>query len=256
MFLFTFPAVLAIILPSVLVPHTYCRVFPFEQSFENTNKTDPSTIASKFQHGNESIMHHRSRRAADCVIPDNLAQKFRDLQAGGNTGNTFYLIPPAGQSIYGGAYPISGLEPYISNLYTDSSCPTSLPKSGNLQDRSTCPWYYVINHDQLRYPRDLAEARCRCSDKCVGDKSGLNLCHPVYYNFRVLRATACVNGLWQFEADWEYLSVGCTCAGRDFGNWWCKHHYNLMYLKNPFISCNITDQLLLSTYIECICVKL
>lgn len=86
------------------------------------------------------------------------------------------------------------------------SQPDYSPESG-LKERSLCPWYSVVNHDRLRYPEDIVEARCRCTE-CINHPSGG--CERVYYKIPVLRLAN--------ERDchptggWYHVAVGCACA--------------------------------------------
>ncbi|KAK2144823.1 hypothetical protein LSH36_727g01016 [Paralvinella palmiformis] len=61
--------------------------------------------------------------------------------------------------------------PQPQHLYGDMECPSGiaeLRQGTNVDDRSLCPWYYIMNHDPDRYPYDLVEAECRCRHSCVG----------------------------------------------------------------------------------------
>ena len=93
-------------------------------------------------------------------------------------------------------------------------CP-SHPKGGRrdiLSERSVCPWYHVKTSDPARFPQDLTEARCRCSN-CLLDDRVTSACEKVYFPLRVLRMTGnCVQGLYEYEESWEQIAVGCTCA--------------------------------------------
>ena len=80
----------------------------------------------------------------------------------------------------------------------------------DVQDRSYCPWYNVINHDANRYPQDIAQARCRCD---YGMEIGINSrCKPVQYFMRVLRNTWQYDneGLFIYKSCLQIVNVGCT----------------------------------------------
>ena len=113
--------------------------------------------------------------------------------------------PPTGHNIEA-----SRVAPFLNHLYTETSCPTELPNAGDQELRATCPWYYVINHDENRFPADIAEARCRC-ERCVHGQS-VNQCERVYYNHRVLRRIGETEGVYRWVPTWEKISTGCTCA--------------------------------------------
>ena len=83
-----------------------------------------------------------------------------------------------------------------------------IEQQGTLKDRSYCPWYYVINHSGDRYPRDIAEARCRC--QYGAGLGGETACEQVKYFIRVLRKTGCTNGTYDYTNGWQSVAVGCT----------------------------------------------
>ena len=80
-----------------------------------------------------------------------------------------------------------------------------LQLDGSTIQRSLCPAYYVRNHDPDRYPQELIEAECQCTERCVGLllDSGTG-CEKIYYNVPVLRRTAgCdVNNKYIYEQGW------------------------------------------------------
>ena len=102
-------------------------------------------------------------------------------------------------------------------LYGDKTCPGSLRTNGDapIQERSTCPYYYVISHDPLRYPVAIAEARCKCM-YCFDDSTGDNLCEAVYFPKTVLRQQGCVNGTYVYHPETYYVQNACVCAKRRF----------------------------------------
>ena len=102
-------------------------------------------------------------------------------------------------------------------IYGNKSCPESLShiNSDSLEERSTCPYYYVISHDPTRYPGSIAEARCKCT-YCMDDSTGENVCEPIYFPKIVLRKQDCVNGTYEYKPEAYYLQNGCTCAKRHF----------------------------------------
>lgn len=134
-----------------------------------------------------------------------------------------------GQKLHPSYYMLPQLHPFIREklarsestkefpLYGRQECPRSLHDiSGekNVQDRSLCPWYNVLSHNPDRYPVDIVEARCKCTNCIgVGAQSGAG-CEPVYYNVPVLwRTNTCLeDGSYKYENGWQKIAVGCTCA--------------------------------------------
>ena len=66
----------------------------------------------------------------------------------------------------------------------------------------------------FRYPRELVSARCNTAcTKCTSVDSSDFGCFPVHYTVKVLRKTdTCVNGVFVYEAAYQKIGVGCTCA--------------------------------------------
>lgn len=103
-------------------------------------------------------------------------------------------------------------------LYGNKTCPISMADSDNapIEERSTCPYYYVISNDLFRYPVAIAEARCKCM-YCFDDSTGDNLCEPVYFPKTILRRQKeCLNGMYQYQPETYYVQNGCVCAKRRF----------------------------------------
>ena len=103
-------------------------------------------------------------------------------------------------------------------LYGDKTCSGSMTPDDDapVQERSTCPYYYVISHDPLRYPVAIAEARCKCM-YCLDDSTGDNLCEAVYFPKTVLRRQGgCVNGTYVYQPEMYYVQNACVCAKRRF----------------------------------------
>ena len=108
----------------------------------------------------------------------------------------------------------------VAHLFSDQHCPQRPQTAVNaaLRDRALCPWYSVNNQDDARYPRQLAEVRCRCRH-CIGlaARGGgghVHRCESIFYRVRVLRRvnTCDVNGRYVYRKSWQRLVIGCTCA--------------------------------------------
>lgn len=81
-----------------------------------------------------------------------------------------------------------------------------------------CPHYYALDVDDLRIPKVLLQAECRCTECIQSNWFGSNKnhhtgmgCHKIYHYSLVMRATHCSNGTMQFEEGFEAISVGCAC---------------------------------------------
>lgn len=100
-------------------------------------------------------------------------------------------------------------------------------KSREIMDNSICPWYIEYSFDELRYPRILLSAKCKCS-KCMGRKYRTERkeygCVPVKIKIKVLRRKItpegkliCNNGTADYESTWEHITISCTCTRRPTG---------------------------------------
>lgn len=99
-------------------------------------------------------------------------------------------------------------------LEEDLECPDQPWNEPGVNRRSICPWYYIWNVDADRYPQYTAEARCYHCDECIGLDDD-HRCEPAHYNILVLRKNPneCDSeGYFKYEAEYESISVGCTCA--------------------------------------------
>ena len=93
----------------------------------------------------------------------------------------------------------------------DVLSPETWPSSqAPVRVRSLCPWYFVKQIDQHRYPRALMQAKCIC-DECVGKPD--SMCQPILHYIRVLHKNEEISGdICKYIESWEPISVGCTCA--------------------------------------------
>ena len=95
-----------------------------------------------------------------------------------------------------------------------------IPKSRNIMDRSTCPWYLEYSYDLLRYPRILVSANCKCR-KCMYTQSHKTVCVPLKVRVKILRRKLskegnflCSAGKAIYENTWETINTACTCVLR------------------------------------------
>ena len=104
---------------------------------------------------------HTPTLNTDCQEPDDLNHMMDELRAKWPQLDKFYRFSRE-------EFKSGDISSYLhigsGQLYGDTSCPSKLPDTSDaeLRDRSTCPWYYVINEDRTRHPQLLAEARCKC----------------------------------------------------------------------------------------------
>lgn len=97
-------------------------------------------------------------------------------------------------------------------------CPAtvSTDKTDSTAKRSTCPWYYVIDHDPNRFPTTMLKAQTPCQ-VCIGS-TGQYQCVGITHTVTVLMKSASLdlNGNSTWIADEKTITVGFTCAGRKF----------------------------------------
>ena len=139
-----------------------------------------------------SAFPHNDRIVASCRVPDHL--KVDDAESAKRIRN-------------------GELREY-SHIKDDTKCPKRA-KTGaddDLNDRSLCPWFQELHHDERRVPPTLPYVRCKCM-KCLG-KDFMSSCERVYYKVRVLRRSEKCgpDGEYTYEYDWEYIPVACVCA--------------------------------------------
>ena len=137
--------------------------------------------------------------STNCKIPSDLNIHYETLTAA-TIGNKFLIpaehIPSSvNQTLHRG----------------ETTCPKTLPTSGDTKDRSSCPWYNKIITDSTLYPSVRSEAVCRCRD-CIGS-DGMHGCEAVYHEMSFLqRTSACVDGLFVYEPITKLIPTGCVCA--------------------------------------------
>lgn len=106
----------------------------------------------------------------------------------------------------------------LSKIHGDSRCrKRHLFGSGlkETNERSSCPWYYVLEVDLNREPQTIAKARCSCK-RCLemsnsGYKSSkTSTCKEISYHMPVIRRK-CVERVFKYGIYLEEIAVGCTC---------------------------------------------
>ncbi|KAL4224374.1 Interleukin-17 [Mactra antiquata] len=95
----------------------------------------------------------------------------------------------------------------------------STKESDPIYKRSTCPWYYKVDHDVNRFPAYMLKAVPLCVHRCLGDGNEDKECSPILKDIVVLTKNgldASNNTLWKETI--ERQPVGFTCTGRKIGD--------------------------------------
>ena len=138
-----------------------------------------------------------------CKIRSDLNIHYETLTAA-TIGNKFlmpakYISSSANQTLHRG----------------ETTCPKTLPSSGETKDRSSCPWYTKVITDSTLLPSARSEAVCRCRD-CIESNRTRN-CELVYSEMLFLQRTSvCVDGLFVYEPITKHISNRmCVCSQKD-----------------------------------------
>ena len=96
-----------------------------------------------------------------------------------------------------------------------SKCPAKIKTDRSLPDsaRSTCPWYYEVDHNPSRYPANILKAVTPCTDTCIGG-TDYHQCLPVVRTIETLTKKGDESGSIKFETMEEPITVGFTCGAR------------------------------------------
>ena len=150
--------------------------------------------------------------AGKCKRPNNLQQIWLESHKDAENPESYHIFPLF-ETIQGESKTSTHVKRIPLNSSEDITCPTAVPSGATdpPSKRSTCPWYHVVNSDPYRYPENLIEAACKCSDSCVGTSGD---CHKLHFNVRVLKTDdECdANGYHVYKPSWEKLVTGCTCV--------------------------------------------
>jgi len=77
--------------------------------------------------------------------------------------------------------------------------------------RSSCPWYYKIDHDMNRFPATILKAVLRCNTTCR--ESGPQFtCETVNRHIKVLQKTIAVEGHVKYIQNKIPVPVGFSCS--------------------------------------------
>ncbi|XP_052797390.1 uncharacterized protein LOC128229652 [Mya arenaria] len=81
-------------------------------------------------------------------------------------------------------------------------------QSNSMRELALCPWRYVVNEDENRVPRQIAEVQCTCRRPGLSDA----VCFPVTMYTRVNRRVWHENGDFRYRSVLEPLSVACVAT--------------------------------------------
>ena len=96
------------------------------------------------------------------------------------------------------------------------TCPSELKTDPNLpvNAKSTCPWYYEVDHNTSRYPAVILKAVTPCTDTCIYGNDDLQ-CLPVVRTIKTMTERGHdVSGDIKYETTEEPITVGFTCGAR------------------------------------------
>lgn len=83
----------------------------------------------------------------------------------------------------------------------------AVTRSTPLHSRTLCPWDYVQDYDEQRFPPVLTVARCKCKN-CFDN---YHKCKPVLYSIHILRRE-CIDSSIRWVRRTQLISVACTCS--------------------------------------------
>ena len=152
-----------------------------------------------------------------CRDPVDLATRLKELQASDPNHRTLFGSSPN----TAGDIDLKDIVPGEGHFYESTGCPNTLPTEGDLNERSMCPYDFAINEEVGRFPRLLADARCKCTSCVSVDKTNAALgCERIFYNVRVLRRGKCQleDGFYEYNEGWARIAVGCVCAQKRLGS--------------------------------------
>ncbi|XP_046559129.1 uncharacterized protein LOC124268151 [Haliotis rubra] len=105
------------------------------------------------------------------------------------------------------------------SLPLSTDCPSHVPTTGPISDRSNCPWFYAPQTDTSRFPSMLLRAELKCGYFCRQPKRNGRLvemttgrCVPIFDTVRVLRHEGCVSGVKQYNMTEEQVPIAYTCV--------------------------------------------
>ena len=95
------------------------------------------------------------------------------------------------------------------------TCPATVKTDPNLpvSAKSTCPWYYKVDHNPNRYPANILYAVTPCNVTCIGGNDDLQ-CLPVVRTIETMTEKGNESGSIRYETTEEQITVGFTCGAR------------------------------------------
>ena len=101
--------------------------------------------------------------------------------------------------------------------HTDNSqCFKHLRNRTVLNQKSMCPWKYVILKRNDIFPKMIVHVKCTCERCSSGhSKNFFNKykCFPLFKNLPILRKGQCgTDGYYEWRPDTEKINIACICA--------------------------------------------
>ncbi|KAL3857801.1 hypothetical protein ACJMK2_012436 [Sinanodonta woodiana] len=148
----------------------------------------------------------------ECQPPANLSAAYQRLSQASD--RELYFLVPSINSIDSKEVPEKDLTAQCDSKKHGETCPTKVLVDSHIPvyARSNCPWIYAVDHDPLRFPSTILEAKPRCT-YCIGSNDDLE-CNPITRSIRVLRRGNCVEGFYQYVESMQEITLGFTCAGK------------------------------------------
>ncbi|XP_070564618.1 uncharacterized protein [Ptychodera flava] len=184
---------------------------------EFTTGNDNDTVSANSL-ANQSVIEQNDQRVESCFEPpvDDLHRSLSEVET---------LRPAVSKEF--ATWPYRNTEELTSIIRSDENphpdvssnftCPLEVADLITAEDNemALCPWTYAINTDSERFPRTIAEAKCRCQGCIDPDTGGVasdgRYCSAVHYNFWVLKRTGCRNGVYTYDYVREAIPVACAC---------------------------------------------
>ncbi|XP_071487314.1 interleukin-17C-like [Diadema antillarum] len=162
-----------------------------------------------------------AKRGTECVDPDESSLRIMLEVDLAENPNAYDHSRMAFSATFGSTNEAILLETsnFTTHRYALTQCPRYFLSTldTSMEERTLCPWRYVINNNPARLPRDIPYAQCECRE-CINPQTGdfsrdLDFCRPVIHEILVAKRTGeCENGLYTYRRDVELIPVACVCS--------------------------------------------